>query len=44
VACAHPRAIAAFAVHICQHPDDALASFHLKWLLNGASGVRIAMD
>jgi hypothetical protein len=41
---ASPRAIAAFAAHVGQHPDDAFASFHLKRLLNGASGVRIAMD
>jgi hypothetical protein len=26
------------------HADDHLASFHLKRLLNGASGTRIAMD
>lgn len=39
-----PRAIAAYAAHVGQHPDDALASFHLKRLVNGASGVRIAMD
>jgi hypothetical protein len=30
--------------HVGQHPDDTFASFHLKRLLNGASGVRIAMD
>jgi adenylate cyclase len=37
-------AIAAFAAHIGKYPDDQLASFHLKRLLNGASGTRIAMD
>jgi adenylate cyclase len=37
-------AIAAFAAHVGKHADDRLASFHLKRLLNGASGTRIAMD
>ena len=37
-------AIAAFAAHVGKHADDQLASFHLKRLLNGASGTRIAMD
>jgi adenylate cyclase len=37
-------AIAAFAAHIGKYPDDQLASFHLKRLLNGASGTRIAME
>jgi adenylate cyclase len=37
-------AIAAFAAHIGKYPDDQLASFHLKRLLNGASGTRIVMD
>jgi adenylate cyclase len=37
-------AIAAFAAHIGKVPDDQLASFHLKRLLNGATGTRIAMD
>jgi len=37
-------AIAAFAAHIGKHPQDQLASFHLKRLLNGATGTRIAMD
>ena len=27
-----------------KHPDDQLARFHLKRLLNGAAGKRIAMD
>jgi adenylate cyclase len=39
-----PGAIAAFAAHIGKFADDQLASFHLKRLLNGASGTRIAMD
>jgi adenylate cyclase len=37
-------AIAAFAAHIGRLPKDQLASFHLKRLLNGATGTRIAMD
>jgi adenylate cyclase len=39
-----PGAIAAFAAHVGQHADDQLASFHLKRLLNGATGTRIVMD
>jgi adenylate cyclase len=39
-----PDALAAFAAHVGKHPDDQLASFHLKRLLNGATGTRIAMD
>jgi adenylate cyclase len=39
-----PSALAAFASHVGQQPQDHLASFHLKRLLNGASGVRIALD
>ena len=39
-----PGAIAAFASHVGKHPQDQLASFHLKRLLNGATGTRIAMD
>jgi adenylate cyclase len=39
-----PTALAAFASHVGQQPQDHLASFHLKRLLNGASGVRIALD
>ena len=35
------RAIAAFAAHVGMWPDDRLASFHLKRLLNGATGTRI---
>ncbi len=37
-------AMAAFAAHVGKHADDPLASFHLKRLLNGATGTRIAMD
>jgi adenylate cyclase len=37
-------AIAAFAAHVGKYADDQLASFHLKRLLNGATGTRIAMD
>jgi adenylate cyclase len=39
-----PGALAAFAAHVGKHPDDQLASFHLRRLLNGATGARIAMD
>src|SRR3984885_467880 len=39
-----PGAIAAFASHVGKEPQDQLASFHLKRLLNGATGTRIAMD
>jgi adenylate cyclase len=39
-----PGAIAAFASYVGQQPDDQLASFHLKRLLNGAKGTRIALD
>lgn len=37
-------AMAAFAAHVGAQPDDRLASFHLKRLLNGQTGTRIAMD
>lgn len=37
-------AIAAFAAHVGKHPEDQLASFHLKRLLNGATGTRIGLD
>jgi adenylate cyclase len=36
--------LAAFAAHVGKNPDDQLASFHLKRLLNGATGTRIVMD
>jgi adenylate cyclase len=39
-----PNAIAAFASHVGKQPQDQLASFHLKRLLNGATGVRIVME
>jgi adenylate cyclase len=39
-----PGAIAAFAAHVGKLPRDQLASFHLRRLLNGATGTRIAMD
>ncbi len=37
-------AMAAFAAHVGNVPQDQLASFHLKRLLNGAKGTRIALD
>lgn len=37
------RAIAAFAAHVGTWPDDRLASFHLKRILNGAKGTRIEL-
>ena len=36
--------MAAFAAYVGKRADDQLASFHLKRLLNGATGTRIAMD
>ncbi|MEJ2378474.1 MAG: adenylate/guanylate cyclase domain-containing protein [Pseudolabrys sp.] len=39
-----PTATAAFAAHLGKEPEDQLASFHLKRLLNGAIGTRIAME
>ena len=39
-----PSALAAFAAHVGKNPDDQLAGFHLKRLLNGADGTRIIMD
>jgi len=39
-----PGAIAAFASHVGKNPQDQLASFHLKRLLNGATGTRIDME
>jgi adenylate cyclase len=41
---ADPAALAAFAAHIGKQPDDQLASFHLKRLLNGAQGTQITME
>jgi adenylate cyclase len=39
-----PGAITAFAAHVGKQADDQLASFHLKRLLNGATGTRIVME
>jgi adenylate cyclase len=39
-----PNAMAAFAAHVGKQPDDQLASFHLKRLLNGQTGTRIVME
>jgi adenylate cyclase len=36
-----PAAIAAFAALVGERPDDPLAQFHLRRLLNGSSGVRL---
>jgi adenylate cyclase len=44
LAAGDPGAIAAFAAHLGQQPKDQLASFHLKRLLNGATGTRIEME
>jgi len=37
-------AMAAFASHVGNQPQDQLASFHLKRLLNGAKDIRIEME
>jgi adenylate cyclase len=37
-------ALAAFAAYVGQQPDDPLANFHLKRLLNGARGTRIEFE
>lgn len=39
-----PGALAAFAAEVGQWPEDHLASFHLRRLLNGAVGARISID
>jgi adenylate cyclase len=39
-----PGAMAAFAAHVGNYPGDQLAGFHLKRLLNGATGTRIVME
>jgi len=39
-----PGALAAFAAHVGAEPVDQLASFHLKRLLNGATGTRIELE
>ena len=38
-----PAAIGAFAALVGARPDDALAQYHLKRLLNGGAGTRIEM-
>src|SRR5690348_6586859 len=37
-------AMAAFAAHVGSYPEDQLGSFHLKRLLNGEKGTRIALQ
>ncbi|MEQ1956313.1 adenylate/guanylate cyclase domain-containing protein [Mesorhizobium yinganensis] len=37
-------ALGAFAVQVGKRPDDQLVGFHLKRLLNGASGSKIVLD
>jgi adenylate cyclase len=39
-----PGALGAFAAQVGKRPDDQLAGFHLKRLLNGATGSRIVLD
>lgn len=39
-----PAAMPAFAAIVGAHADDALASFHLKRLLNGGKGARIQLE
>ena len=39
-----PSAITAFATYLGKQADDQVAHFHLKRLLNGASGPRIALN
>jgi adenylate cyclase len=39
-----PGAMASFAAHVGNQPEDQLASFHLKRLLNGAKGSRIELE
>lgn len=39
-----PGALGAFAAEVGRFPDDRLASFHLKRLLNGATGTRIRLE
>lgn len=38
-----PQAVQAFAAHVARYGSDALASFHLKRLLAGETGARIAL-
>jgi adenylate cyclase len=37
-------AMAAFAAHVGSYPHDALASFHLKRLLDGKKGAQIELQ
>jgi adenylate cyclase len=39
-----PAAMASFAALVGTQPDDTLAGFHLKRLLNGGNGARIEME
>ena len=39
-----PAEMPAFAALVGQHPDDALAGFHLRRLLNGGKGVRLQLE
>ena len=39
-----PGAMGAFAAEVGKQPDDRLAGFHLKRLLNGGTGTRIHLD
>lgn len=39
----NPQAVSAFATHVGRYGSDALATFHLKRLLAGATGTRIAL-
>lgn len=39
-----PGALTAFAAHVGKHREDQLAAFHLRRLLNGATGSRIVME
>lgn len=41
---ADPEALSAFATEVGRFPNDRLASFHLKRLLNSATGARIRLD
>jgi len=41
---ADPGALGAFAAEVGKLPDDRLAAFHLRRLLNGSTGTRITMD
>ncbi len=43
LAAGDPQAVSAFAAHVGRYQDDALAAFHLKRLLAGEAGTRIAL-